>query len=123
MICAPEQHGGKVPVPEITSHIRLLIRDRGQMHFVVGRIRGLERSRLPQAVRNRPCRRVFRSSLAELQTEKDSMADEARRLLVNLSLLKIRSERKSEQARERKSFGWKHAGAAAIEIGHRFQPN
>jgi len=77
MICAPEQHGGKVPVPEITSHIRLLIRDRGQMHFVVGRIRGLERSRLPQAMRNRPRRRVFRSSLAELQMEKDSMADDA----------------------------------------------
>jgi len=51
MVCAPEQHGGKVPVPEITSHIRLLIRDRGQMHFVVGRIRGLERSPLPQAMR------------------------------------------------------------------------
>jgi len=75
MVCAPEQHGGKVPVPEITSHIRLLIRDRGQMHFVVGRIRGLERSRLPQAMRNRPRRRVFRSSLAELQMEKDSMAE------------------------------------------------
>ena len=75
MVCAPEQHGGKVPVPEITSHIRLLIRDRGQMHFVVGRIRGLERSRLPQAMRNRPRRRVFRSSLAELQIEKDSMAE------------------------------------------------
>ena len=75
MVCAPEQHGGKVPVPEITSHVRLLIRDRGQMHFVVGRIRGLERSPLPRAAQNRPRRRVFRSSLAELQMEKDSMAE------------------------------------------------
>jgi hypothetical protein len=31
------------------------------MHFVVGRIRGLERSLLPQAVRNRLRRRVFTS--------------------------------------------------------------
>jgi hypothetical protein len=30
---------------------------------------------MPPAVRNRPRRRVFRLSLAELQTEKDSMAE------------------------------------------------
>ena len=39
---------------------------------------------------------------------------------VYLSLLKTRSERKLEQARERKSFGCDHAEAAAIEIAHGF---
>jgi hypothetical protein len=34
-----------------------------------------ERSPLPRAVQNRPPRRLFRSSLAELQTEKDSLAE------------------------------------------------
>ena len=38
-------------------------------------IRASERSPLPPGVRKRPRRRVFRSYLAELQTEKDSMAE------------------------------------------------
>jgi hypothetical protein len=33
-----------------------------------------ERSPLPQGVRNRPCRRLFRSSVSIPQTEKDSVA-------------------------------------------------
>jgi hypothetical protein len=41
----------------------------------------------------------------------------------DLSLLKIRSDGKLEQAQERKSFSWWHAEAAAIEIGHGFQLN
>ena len=40
-----------------------------------GDLPGWSQSPLPRAVRNRPRRRGFRSSLAELQTEKDSMAE------------------------------------------------
>jgi hypothetical protein len=54
------------------------LRGAGQkedQHVTWSRIRGSERSPLPRAVRNRPRTSVFRSSFAELRTEKDSMAE------------------------------------------------
>jgi hypothetical protein len=70
---------------------------------------------IPRRFDRRPCARTDENYEAEKLFH--------RRLIEDLSLLKIRSEPKLEQTRERKSFGWSHAETAAIKIGHGFQPS